>query len=200
MKRLALILLLFLTAPPVWGQAAFESERVTHGGFFGPVVKFSSMNGENAQLWGVRGGWILNLERGHTFVFGGGAYGVVNDVAASGVTSGGEPVLLGVDYGGLEAAYVNRVFRWVHVSAQTLIGMGGIDYRDGEDDFLAENEKGDGFVVVEPGLHVTLNVASFLRLGGGVSYRLVHGVRLSGARDDDLSGVTGVVALQLGSF
>jgi hypothetical protein len=173
---------------------------VTHGGFFGPVVKFSSMNGESAQLVGVHGGWILNLERGHSFVFGGGAYGVVNDVAASGVTGGGEPVLLGVDYGGLEAAYVNRVFRRVHVSAQTLLGMGGIAYRDGEDDVPAEGDQGDGFFVVEPGLHVTLNVASFLHLGGGVSYRLVHGVRLSGARDSDLSGLAGVVALQLGSF
>lgn len=200
MKRLAFILLLLLASEPVVGQAAFKSERVTHGGFFGPVIKFSSMNEEDALLFGVRGGWILNLEGGHSFVFGGGAYGVMNDVAATGITHDGQPVLLGLDYGGLELAYVNRALRLVHVSVQTLVGMGGIDYRDVEDGFQGEGDEGDGFLVVEPGVHVMLNVIPYLRLGGGVSYRLVDGVSLPGARDADLSGVSSVVTLQLGSF
>lgn len=198
MKNFAFILLLLLAAP-AHGQAAFESERVTHGGFFGPVVKFSSMNGEEARLFGVRGGWLLNGERGHTVAFGGGAYGVMNDVAATGITLNGQPVFLGIDYGGLELAYVNRSLRLIHLGIEALVGMGGIDYRDVEEGVLAGGG-GDDFFVVEPGVHATLNVANFLRLGGGVSYRFIDGVSLPGARSDDLSGVSSVVTIQLGSF
>ena len=47
---------------------------------------------------------------------------------------------------------------------------------------------------------MTLNVLRFARLGGGVSYRYINGVRLLGATNEDLSGVSWEVSLQLGRF
>ena len=198
-QPLVLFLLLLLTAAPALGQAAFESERVGHGGFIGPVFKASTMNDETAQLLGFRGGWILNLEGGHSFILGGGAYGVMNDVNARGVIVDGDDVHLGLDYAGIELGYRHRTLRWVHFSVQTLIGAGGVDYRDIGDAF-SDDDSGDGFFVLEPGVSMTLNVLRFARLGGGVSYRYINGVRLLGATNEDLSGVSWEVSLQLGRF
>lgn len=199
MRGLASILLLLITASPVLGQAAFESERVGHGGFIGPVLKMSTINDEDAQLLGFRGGWILNFEGRHSLVLGAGVYGVMNDIDARGVTLDGKPVALGMDYAGLELGYRHRTFQLIHFSVQSLIGAGGVDYRDVGDAF-EEEESGDGFFVVEPGVSMTLNVVKFARISGGVSYRYVNGVSLLGTTNEDLSDVSWVVSLQLGRF
>lgn len=52
-----------------------EGER---GGFGGPVIKFTSVNGQAAILVGGRGGWIFD----HSLAIGGGAYTVVNEIDA----------------------------------------------------------------------------------------------------------------------
>ncbi|NIN69246.1 MAG: hypothetical protein GTO63_32105, partial [Anaerolineae bacterium] len=46
---------------------------VRHGGFGGPVVKFTEVNNEFGVLVGGRGGWIIN----DSFVLGAGGYGLV---------------------------------------------------------------------------------------------------------------------------
>jgi len=199
MKRVACILVLLMMAGPALGQAAFDSERVGHGGFIGPVLKISTINDESAQLLGFRGGWILNLEGGHSFIFGAGAYGVMNDVNARGVVVDGEHVHLGLDYAGLELGYRHRTLRWVHFSVHTLVGAGGVDYRDVGDAF-GNDDSGDGFFVMEPGFSLTLNPVKFARLGGGVSYRYVNGVSLLGTTNEDLSDVAWEVSLRLGRF
>ena len=199
MRRLAFFLLLSILAGPALGQAAFQSERVRHGGFIAPVLKFSTLNDDAAQVVGVQLGWIINLERGHSLIFGAGAYGVMNDINARGVTVDGEPVHLGLDYAGVELGYRHRTFRLVHIGVHTLLGAGGVDYRDAGDAF-EENGSGDGFFVMEPGVFMTLNPVRYVRLKGGVSYRYVNGVSLLGTSNDDMSATSWNVALQLGRF
>ncbi|MBN1426023.1 hypothetical protein JXA88_15850, partial [Candidatus Fermentibacteria bacterium] len=48
---------------------------IENGGFGGLVVKFSQLADQTAVFVGGRGGWILN----HTFVIGGGGYGLANE-------------------------------------------------------------------------------------------------------------------------
>ena len=43
-------------------------------------------------------------------------------------------------------------------------------------------------------------VASFFRIGTGVSYRFVSGVDLNGLRDKDFSGPAAVVVFKFGKF
>jgi hypothetical protein len=51
-------------------ETLFDGE-VSHGGFGGPVVKFSEIAG-SAGVWvGGRGGWIINLSELHTISLGG---------------------------------------------------------------------------------------------------------------------------------
>lgn len=166
---------------------------VSHGGFGGPVVKISSINNGLGVFVGGRGGWIINFHPDHAFVFGGGGYGLSTDIEIDDVMLSGEPVYLKLGYGGLELEYVNRTRNLVHFSVYTLIGGGGANYNE-------EDQNGDTFFVIEPGVNALFNVTDFFRIGGGVSYRLISGVNLDGVSDTDLSGASVVLTFKFGSF
>ncbi|MEO0557297.1 MAG: hypothetical protein AAF170_03835 [Bacteroidota bacterium] len=171
---------------------------VTHGGFGGPVVKVSSINGDLGLFVGGRGGWILNFKPNHAFVIGGGGYTLVSDVEINDAMASGGPVDLDLSYGGLEVEYVNRTREVVHFSAQVLIGQGvaesSKEIRNGGD-----QDEG-GFVVVEPGVNALLKVTDYFRIGVGGSYRLISGTDLDGLSDSELSGASAVLTLKFGSF
>ncbi len=171
---------------------------VSHGGFGGPVLKFSSINNDPVLFIGGRGGWIINFRPDHAFVFGGGGYGLSTDVEIDDVMLSGEPVYLNMGYGGLELEYVNRTRNLVHFSVYTLIGAGGADYSEAVQNL--EDQNGDTFFVIEPGISAFLNVASFFRIGAGVSYRFINGINLDGVSDSDVSGTSAVLTFKFGSF
>ncbi len=84
MKYVLFLLFVILTLP------AFSQEQtligdgdIESGGFGGPAVKVTSINGETAVLIGGCGGWIIN----HTFVLGGAGYGLVTNVNAKNTDS-----------------------------------------------------------------------------------------------------------------
>jgi hypothetical protein len=172
------------------------SGDVEHGGFAGPVVKFTEINDEFGVLVGGRGGWIID----HTFVIGGAGYGLVNDIEAMPST-----LDWGMGYGGLELGYILRSHNLVHLSVQALIGAGGVGYRDKDhwDSWDGDEWDGDAFFVAEPGVNVILNVIENLRMGLGASYRYVNGVdedEIDWTSDSDLSGPSMVLTLKLGIF
>lgn len=184
---------------PAMGQAeTLLGGNVSYGGFGGPVLRVSVLDGEAALLTGGRGGWIINLASGDAIVLGGGGYGVVTDVRAGGLLSNrGRPLYLNLGYGGFIFEYVNRTNDLVHLSAEALVGGGGANYRDRN---YNEFEDSDAFFAFEPGLSVMLNVASFFRVGAGVSYRYFYGVDLEAFSDADLSGPSGVLTFKFGRF
>ncbi|NBC17555.1 MAG: hypothetical protein GVY18_09610 [Bacteroidetes bacterium] len=210
-RYLSIIVLLLtgLLAGPVAAQDGTETlvgdYDVDHGGFGGPVVKLSTVDGTVAAFVGGRGGWIINLRPGHTVVLGGGGYGLANDIEAMRF-NGAVPekrasaqTYLAFGYGGVEVEYVNRTQRLLHGSLQVLIGGGSVSFRDADHESLGDRYE-DELFVVEPTAHLLLNVTSFLRIGGGISYRFVSGSSLERFSDADLSGPSAVLTFKFGSF
>jgi len=201
MNKVASILL--LSAVSVFAFAQEEAETlitgdIEHGGFGGPVVKLSSVNGELGVLVGGRGGWIIN----HSFVLGGGGYGLVSDVKARGVMLGSHQALLNFGYGGLEMEYIVDPYRVLNYSFYLLVGAGGVDYRDTVrlPDRGNMDSQTDGVFVLEPAFHVTLNVTTFMRASVAASYRYVSGVSLKGTDNADLGGPSATLTLRFGGF
>jgi hypothetical protein len=195
MKRLAVILLLcFITLPLLAQEETLIGGEIESGGFGGPVVKFGSINGESGIFVGGRGGWIIN----HTFILGGGGYGLTNNVKAKVLGPYGERYL-NFGYGGLELEYIAQSDRLIHFSVMTLIGAGGLGWRD-ESFRGGMNSDSDAFFVLEPAAQVNLNVTKYFRLSAGVSYRYVSGVDSPAASDTDLSGPSGVLTFRFGRF
>ncbi len=200
MKTLIALLVFCLIPFTALAQEAetLISGHVTHGGFGGPVVKFSVINDDVGVFVGGRGGWIINFQPDHAFVLGGGGYGLTTDVKAEGVMRFDEQMYLALGYGGVELEYINRTKKLVHFSIHTLIGGGEVEFREKSRSFEITN--GDVIFAMEPGISVLLNVAQFFRIGAGASYRFIGGVNLDGLSNSDISGFSAVLTAKFGKF
>jgi hypothetical protein len=185
-------------------ETLLGSSEVTHGGFGGPVIKFTQIKGDPAVLVGGRGGWIIN----HTFIIGGGGYGLVNDINANHpliILPGITKSFLNFGYGGLELEYIIESDKLLHFSVYSLIGAGGITYREGlfnhnDTDFNHWDSPSDAFFVFEPAANVEVNIISFFRINAGISYRFVSGVNFDDLQNSDLAGLTAGLTLKFGVF
>ena len=196
-----LLIALCLAAPVAVGgqeQTLVGSGQVTHGGYGGPVVRFTSIRGEGAVMAGGRGGWIIN----HKFVIGGGGYALTSTVDSRMPGPLGEPYIE-FSYGGAILEYVVNSDRVVHSSVELLIGSGAIAHRsDWEDGGWGEGRGGreDLVSVIEPGVTVDLNVTTWFRLSAGASYRFVSGARRGIATNSDVSSASGSLIFRFGKF
>ena len=197
-KTLPFFLILFLFSSSIKAQeeTLVGNGDITHGGFGGPVIKYTQIKNEPAVLLGGRGGWIIN----HVFVIGGGGYGLVNQVKANYLINTFQP-FINFGYGGLELEYIIQSDRLVHFSVYTLIGAGSVTYKENLwEDWDKWNTGNDEFFVFEPAINIEVNVISFFRINAGVSYRFISGLYYNDLTNSDLAGITGTLTLKFGSF
>jgi len=182
---------------------------IEHGGFGGPVVKFTRVKDTFGLLVGGRGGWIIN----HSLCIGGGGYGLVNQIPADDVPGLldlplFEPVL-GMGYGGFELEYVHASNRLVHSTVSILIGGGAVGLQEGwsgrpewdwDWNHTGEIPNWDAFFIVEPGLNAEVNIARFFRIDAGVGYRFVSGVERIGLANGDIGGPAISLTFKFGKF
>lgn len=197
MKKKLLVLFLLLANSLLFAQeeTLLGNGEIFNGGFGGPVIKFTSINNHFGVLVGGQGGWIIN----HSFIIGGGGYGLANNVKASSSFMGTEE-LLNFGYGGVEFHYIVNSEKLVHYSVSLLIGAGGIGYREPQNWDLEWDNSLQGFFVMEPTISVMLNITTFFRIGVGGSYRFVSGANLDELKDSKISGLSGEIVLKFGKF
>jgi len=188
---LAFIFFMTLAIPGVGQQKTLVSGDIDHGGYGGPELRLTALNGEAELLVGGRGGWIID----HTFVIGGGGYGLSTEVPMS------DSTLLNFGYGGLDLEFIVKSDELIHFTIGTLIGAGGtgLRYRIFDENFTNEFES-DPFFVLEPRVTTELNITDFFRIGAGVSYRYVSGIEKFNLSEADLSGISGLLVFKFGSF
>ncbi len=186
MKKMVFVLIILLIFP----TAAFSAERtllgdreIDHGGYGGPVIKIGAINSQGALFLGGCGGWIID----HTFVIGGGGYGLVNDIR-----SAGNRIDLG--YGGLLLEYIMGSDNLVHLNPRALIGYGWIAYD-------VTDSVDDGYFAFEPGINVEVNITPWLRVSGGVQYLLTSGIGdIPGLDEKDVNGPSVLLVFKFGAF
>ncbi len=200
---MSILMSLALSAQVNAQEQTLISGPVENGGFGGPVVKFSDIDNKFAILVGGYGGWLIN----HSFMIGGGGYGLVNNIHASQAAQlyygTGDNLRLQFGYGGLMLEYIGEPDKLVHYSVSTLIGAGGVGYNyldNFYNSFQEDNGRTSAFFVLEPSAGVELNVTRFFRLNAGASYRLVRGSDLPGISDSDLSHLSGYLTFKFGKF
>lgn len=173
--------------------------EMDHGGFGAPVVKFTEINGEFGVLVGGRGGWIIN----HTFVIGGGGYGLVNNIDVNSLLFKNR---INLGYGGFEMEYIINSDEVIHFTIQALLGGGGVTYTrwNNDDDEWWDWDSHEfptySFFIAEPGVNLIVNIAPFFRLGFGGSYRFVSGIDSKHISNSDIAGFSGVLTFKFGSF
>jgi hypothetical protein len=189
-----LCIIALLTVPAFGQEETLIGSEFHSGGYGGPEVRIGPMLGTSGVFVGGRGGWVIN----HTFMIGGGGYGLVNDVRVKDITIGGQPAYLGFGYGGMCLEFTGNSEKLIHYTIGVMIGGGGVEYRDSLYNFKDHNW--DAVFVLEPSLGVEMNVTNFFRLGLGASYRYVSGVNTFGLTNKELSDATGTITLKFGTF
>lgn len=145
---------------------------------------------------------------GQSFNLGVKGYGLVTPVYVADQDNNRKQLALG--YGGLNFEPVIFSNSAIHFTFPVLVGVGGVanlepystyidgSYEDNYEDIDYDNS--DVFLLLEPGAMVELNLLKFMRLSGGVSYRLTDGLDLGQANVNMLEGMNYDISLKFGWF
>ncbi len=198
MYKILLFWLLFtlLGLSPAHAQhdALFDDVN-TLGGFGGPILEFSSINGQ--LVADVGGGGAIMLDE---FFIGG--YGMGTGYPEAKIQRNIDGEILEIDYGlefrhgGLWFGYVQQIQRKAHLYTSLKTGWGSAT--------LQHEQYGlpkDRLLVLTPEVGVEVNMTSFFKLGLTGGYRIVTGANaLPGLGNRDFSSPTGTLTFRFGGF
>lgn len=201
MKTSIIALAIFILPLSVFGQKTetlFSGGSVKWGGFGGPVVGFTSIGGNLGVLTGGFGGAVMRFDGGHSVHFGGGGFGLANNIKSIALQDSYQQYLT-FGYGGFIVGYTNRSYKLIHLTTQAVIGAGHAG--DREKSMSPDSDRGGSeFFVFDPSVALEVNITSFFRVSAGVHYRFVSGSSHSTFTDKDLGGVTGMLSFKFGRF
>lgn len=186
-------------------KALFPRSGLRHSGGYGAIVnKFTTIDGEFANITEVYGGWFINRR----FMIGAGGGATTNRITVPDQWKAIDNEDLSYEYGqfGLVTEYVIGSNKAIHAVLHLMTGAGftlqyirqhynDYDYR--ENDFRTDV---NWFMVAEPGVQVEINLFRWMRFSPGVSYRFVQNSKFEGLPDDALSGASVNLALKFGKF
>lgn len=175
-------LLVFSTQSYSQERESLFKGKVSSGGFGGPEMRISELDGESNALMGGKGAWLIN----HEYYLGGAGFGSINTLGTENYDFG---------YGGIMLGYIMKPQNIINFSAEIIAGAGGLSKRTdiGDDD-------ADVLWVIEPAIYAGLNLTDFAKVTVGLSYRSVHGSGTVGISNSDLSGISANIALMFGKF
>jgi len=176
--------------------------KVTHvSGFGGPMMNFSTFDGNFAFFMGGGGGVLIN----HKFYFGGAGYGMTtpvkipdNKINDLGLLNTGN-YKLNFGYGGLMGGYIIGFKSPLHLNCSLIGGWGGISITEDNvfnDLYLPSDEV---FVFV-PCLELEMNLTKFFRIGIGANYRFVTDVNIASCRSYNFSSPSAMLNFKFGAF
>lgn len=173
-------------------ETLFKNAEVI-GGFGGPIVEFSQINGEVGTDVGGGGALILN-----NFFIGG--YGMGTTFPEIKVENKNYTIDFG--HGGFWLGYAHRSPKLVHLYGSARLGWGGIQLKEDpdQDDEFAKYD--DAIFVLTPELGVELNVTQFFKIAATGGYRWVADVDgLPGELDSSsFSSPVGTLTFRFGGF
>lgn len=189
MKTILLFVLSFTLSTAVIGQAeTLFSDANSYGGFGGPFIEFSNINGTLVGDVGGGGALIIN----NLFI---GGYGLGND-AASVTLENDEIYDIDFGHGGLWFGYTYNQHKLIHLYTSFRVGWGEVELLQNDDKAFDDN-----FLALAPEAGVELNITSWFKLGLSGGYRYVSGVEdLPVLTNADFTGMFGALTFRFGGF
>jgi len=173
-------------------------------GFGGLDVKLGDFNEQRSLFTGAYGGIIINRH----YLLGIAGYGLVTQNTFRGDVPGfDEQKELNIygGYGGILLGGIIAPKSVVHLTIPVILGAGSIYISD--EDFFNNSLDTDftidesAFFVIEPGLNIEANITPTFRISLGATYRFLRGSSLNQQiKDDDLTGLTGLLSFRFGRF
>lgn len=202
MKKSAVVLLLVLSPVFLFGAGQGNTPPRTRNGFYFtcPSLTLTTMKNNVAYGLGFSAGLIFD----RSFSVGFGSNLFLTNIKSDPPDRRD----YGMGYFGLKVEYLFESRDWFHVVLSTLVG-GGIfglwysytNYYDGySSGRIVTSEDSDGFFLLEPRIDLLMDISWMIRIGAGVSYRLIQGIYKYGFSNTDLSGYSLNLIFQLGLF
>jgi len=167
-------------------QTLFSDEN-SYGGFGGPIIEFSSINGRTVGDVGGGGGFVVN-----SFFLGG--YGLGND--ASHVQIDDQIYDIHFGHGGFWLGYAIKQSKLTHLYTSFRIGWGETELKQNDEKFFQDNH-----LVLAPEIGLEINITNWFKVVGSAGYRSVSGLdNLPSLTNDDFSGVYGAITFRFGGF
>jgi hypothetical protein len=175
------------------------------GGYASISNKFTSINGDYANVVELYGGWYIN----HRLLIGIAGAATTNTIPVPLQDRTVEDLDLSYEYVqcGMMTEYIMASHRAVHVGFQLFTGAGltlqyerELENEEHWDSYYDYDHDENWFVVAEPGVKVEVNIFKWMRFTPGVSYRMAFGSEGKGLTDDDISGVSINLGLKFGKF
>lgn len=186
-------------------QTLFKNSPVRSSGGYGAISnKFTSINGEYANMVEMYGGWYINQR----FLLGLSGSATTNNLPVPSEFSAlpGEDLSYEYVQFGLATEYVIGSNRTFHLVFHLVTGA-GLTVQYDRYNFRETNHRSynmpldeNFFFVAEPGVQLEMNVFKWMRFSPGYSYRSVYGSDAAGLSDNDLSGSSYNLTLKFGKF
>lgn len=210
MKQFTLLLLFIIACQLVfaagskkdqdnYNMGTFFNRNKSNGGYGALSFNYSQIDNKDAFIMGARGSWIID----HSFAIGVGGYGFVNGVDTDYIFDNDFEYDLAGGYGGLILEPILAPRLPVHISVPVLLGIGGVAFIDGYDDWdnwYYDNNQSDVYLVFEPGVELEFNMTRHFRLAASLSYRFTSDVELENVKPDVMEGTTVGLVFKFGKF
>lgn len=189
-------------------QTVFGSNSNAVGGYLSLGLGNTMINDNNAML----GQFRLAARLGHSFSIGIAGNGFSDRIYGLNydrpeLSTDGYYIEGG--YGGILLEPVFAPSFPVHLSFPVLIGAGGVAFCNDQEEFDWDDWEYDtennvidraAYFVIEPGVELEFNLARYVRMGAGVSYRFTSGFKVMDEREHLLNGLTCSLNFKLGVF
>lgn len=116
-------------------------------------------------------------------------------------TKPGQLCAVGYGYGGILIGYIHRSYEAIHWTIPVLIGLGSSnEYEIGPRGEHSTTFNSPTFPVIEPAIHLELNLLTKTRLELGFGYRFIGTRRFQQIGPEQLNGLTFQLLLKQGKF
>lgn len=180
-------------------QTVFKKGRPL-GFYFGWSTKPTALNNQ----LGIMTGGEFALSFGRKINMGIAGYGLISPVQSNILDQDGNVYYYDMAYGGFLFEPVLGSNRMLHLTFPVLVGAGGLAYHTAFDSWSNWEDHYDFqsgmFFIVEPGLHLEVNLLKWMRLHAGASYRFCGPGYFSVPQPGELNGWSGSIGLKLGLF
>lgn len=192
MKTVLSTLALFISMSLMAQHETLLSDIDVVGGFGGPILEISQINGQVGADVGGGGALLLN-----GFFLGG--YGMGTEFPSINITDGENQGAYDIKFkhGGLWLGYTQNPFKVAHLFFSTKLGWGRAELLSDTQDNIK-----DRIFVITPEIGVEFNITSFFRIALTGGYRWVNGIEdLPGGLDNnEFSSPTGTITFSFGGF
>lgn len=174
------------------------AQTAGNSAFGAPVIKFTSLNNQNAVILGGKFGWMIN----RSIVLGGGIYALSGNVKTGIIDPvSKQDAMLGLTYGGLEFEYVILADEPVHASIDMLFAGGGVTYEVPDRNVPHTSYFSQNLLVWEPEFNLEFKVINWLHIDTGISYRMISSYdSYYGISKNELRGINGVLTFKFGKY